>query len=174
MTLFRFTSLILTIVYFVGCSDIGEGPVLPSVEPPGTSRTVNEVTISLPELRANPGDTLLIPIRLTGYKNVGAISVTIAFDPVVMTLISTSDFPSNGVFTSTPTSLANSSGQARAAWFSVDGLGLPTELFFNLQVVFRGGTTPLRFTNKVSGSVVDVIAEKTIVVYYVDGRITSR
>jgi hypothetical protein len=172
----RLVLTLLALVVLVGCSDVGSNPTSPGTKlpGPGISQATNEVNLSMPSLTANAGGSLSIPIIMTGHESVGAVSLTVAFDPTVIQILDISDCPNLGLFVSTPPSIANSTGQMKIAWMSPEGSGFPSDRVCALQVAYKGGTSPLRFINKVSGSVVDIVAEKSITVYYTDGLVSSK
>ena len=69
-----------------------------------------QVRLNLPDTAATPGSTLVLPITVQGFKNVGSISLTVSFDNKVLVYEGVTNRPRFGYFNATPAAHANSRG----------------------------------------------------------------
>ncbi len=113
---------------------------------PGTL-TFHERTapvVTAPSFTAASIGNIDVPITVTGFKNVGAVSLKLEYDPVVLNFNSadnTGGFPGMIIDNPTPGTLAVS-----GATNSPDGYSLPDEtVFFRLNFTWLGGTTDLKW-----------------------------
>jgi hypothetical protein len=102
--------------------------------------TYAQVTVGIPDLAVTGSGSVNIPIKVTNFNDVGAISLVINYDPSVLTFQGVPN-PLSGNF------LANAAnGQIIISWFGLTPLNVGTGTLINLQCNYNGtGTSPLAF-----------------------------
>ena len=121
--------------------------------------TFGQVKLKLPDTTAVPGSSILLPIIAEGFKNVGSISLTIAFDKNVLTYKGVKNQPAFGFFNATPAASANSAGAVALSWFNVTpSLTIRNGKLLDLLFTYKNGMSPLTFVKMVPSSVTDSLA----------------
>ena len=99
--------------------------------------TFGQATVSLPDITATPGSDISVPIDVTGFSDIGAISIVINYDPNVLTFKSNPDPLTGNFFINNPT------GQIRIGWFGLSALNVTDGPLLHLNFSYVGGTTNL-------------------------------
>ncbi len=124
-----------------------------------TGAASGQVKLRLPDTTAFPGSSLVLPITAEGFKNVGSLSLTIAFDKKVLTYEGITNQPKFGFFNATPAASANSNGAVNLSWFNVSpSLTIQSGKLLDLHFKYKNGTSPLTFAKMVPSSVTDSLA----------------
>ena len=96
--------------------------------------------VLLPDVRALSGSDISVPITVYHFKNVGAVSLKINFDPSVLTYIGSENEPATGTYTSNATG-----GVLTIGWFSSNPYNADTAKFVDIKFHYIGGTSSLAF-----------------------------
>ena len=99
-----------------------------------------EPALTISDVTASTGATVLIPITVTNFTNVGAITLKITYDPAVVTYVDTAN--SAVGFTvghGTP-------GVTILAWYSTTPLNISSGKLIDLKFTYLGGTSSVEFT----------------------------
>jgi hypothetical protein len=104
-------------------------------------------TVSIPDITATSGSTVLVPINFTGLDYVGAISLFVLYDPNVLTFIEITNLSPEALGT-----LANAMtnpDQIGISWLApgVTGVDHPDGKFLDMKFTFNGGYTDLDFAS---------------------------
>ncbi len=117
---------------------------------------MGQVTLSLPTQTAAIGSALTLPVTVTGFNNIGSISLTITFDKSVLTY---SGFANQSVFAAnnvSPVDSANKYGFVKFSWFDASSpLNIGNGKLVDLLFTYKGGTTSLTFANLIASSITD-------------------
>lgn len=111
----------------------------------------------------NVNDTISVPLNVSSFVNVGAISLKMSYDPAVLSYVSVSDskFTANAV-----------NGVLAISWYdatSTNPINLSSGTLLNIKFVYKGGSSSLNFVTSVCE-----IANKTgdvIPTAFVNGRV---
>ncbi|MCX6135272.1 MAG: cohesin domain-containing protein [Ignavibacteriales bacterium] len=121
--------------------------------------TFGQVKLNLPDTTAAPGSSLILPIFAEGFKSVGSLSLTIAFDKSVMTFNGVRNQPKFGYFNATAAASANVKGSVSLSWFNVSpALTIRRGKLLDLDFTYKNGISPLTFERIVPSSVTDSLA----------------
>ena len=139
----------------------------------------NAPVTSAPVLTADSGNIVTVPVSVSGFNSIGAISLRLNYNPAVLIFQSSSfnpGFPGISFGTSTP-------GVVNIAGFSSSEAGITlvnNTVLFTLTFAFRGGSTGLNWIDngtscEYSGpsplySVLNDIPQST---YYINGSVTG-
>jgi hypothetical protein len=104
-------------------------------------------TLTIPTVQAPAavGGTVTMPINVTNFTNVGAITLKITYDPAVVTFMNVANAPTGVTFTvgsGTP-------GVINLGWFDATGntpLNIATGKLVDLNFTYIGGTSTVGFT----------------------------
>ena len=100
-------------------------------------------SLSIGSVSARPGQSVSVPLNVTGFSSVGAISIKISYDPTVLTYTGLANAVNGITFT------ANAAGGvATLGWFDVTGstpLNAPNGKLVDLVFTFNGGSSALSF-----------------------------
>ncbi|MFH1159661.1 MAG: cohesin domain-containing protein [bacterium] len=124
-------------------------------------------TASLPTVTANPGENVTLPITVTNFINIGAITLYIQFDPAVLTFITLTGQPSG--------TLAGIIGGniLSIAWSDLTPLTISSGTLMNLVFTYNGpGTSPLTFLPGCEVAQMVGIIPIPIVVAYTNGLVS--
>ncbi|PIW70239.1 MAG: hypothetical protein COW08_02925, partial [Ignavibacteriales bacterium CG12_big_fil_rev_8_21_14_0_65_30_8] len=110
--------------------------------------TFGQASVSLPDITATPGSDISVPIDVTGFSNLGAISLIINYDPNVITFQSNPDPITAGNFF-----INDINGQIRIGWFGTTPLNITDGVLLHLNFNYLGGTTNLEFVETTSTSI---------------------
>ena len=125
-----------------------------------TFTAFGQVKLRLPDTTAVPGSSISIPIIVEGFRNVGSLSLTVAFDSRVLTFKGVVNQPQFGFFNSTKPEAANKVGAIGLSWFNVTpSLNIPAGKLLDLLFSYKDGTSPLNFVKMVPSSVTDSLAK---------------
>ena len=102
--------------------------------------TYAQVTVRIPDLAVTGSGSVNIPIEVTNFNDVGAISLVINYDPSVLTFQGVPN-PLSGNF------LANAAnGQIIVSWFGLTPLNIGNGTLIQLKCDYKGnGSSPLAF-----------------------------
>lgn len=136
--------------------------------------TIGQVKLKLPDTTAVPGSSLVLPLTAEGFKNVGSLSLTIAFDKNVLTYNGVKNQPAFGFFSATPAATANSAGAVALSWFNVTpSLNIRNGKLLDLLFTYKNGASPLTFVKMVPSSVTDSLA-KNLKATVKNGKVSAR
>ena len=127
------------------------------------------VTLSLPTTTAVVGSGVAIPITVTGFNSVGAVSLTVTFDNTVLTYTGLTGAPAGT--NATAAAVANPNGRVVISWFGLTPLNIGTGTLLNLLFTFKGDSCALTFTNTIPSSVTDSLGNN-LLASYTNGKIT--
>ena len=100
-----------------------------------------------PDLTASPGETVAVPVTVRAFKNVGAVSLVLDYDPAVLKFSSaenTGGFPGLIISNPVPGKIAVSGTTT-----DPDGCSLPDEsVLFTLNFRYLGGYTKLNWNDE--------------------------
>ncbi len=100
-------------------------------------------TLSLPVMTATPGENITVPLTVTNFNNIGAISLVINFDEVSLSYVTTQNTASSINLVANATS-----GSLSLAWFDASGsnpLNVGDGTLAELVFKYTGGTSDLLF-----------------------------
>lgn len=98
------------------------------------------ISMSIGTVTAKPGEVISVPINVSNFNNIGAISLYIEFDTNVLTYSGVSDQPLQGNFTN------NAAGNIIIlGWFSSTALNLDNGKLVNINFTYKGGISTLNF-----------------------------
>ncbi|HRX98263.1 MAG TPA: hypothetical protein P5514_15040 [Bacteroidales bacterium] len=125
-------------------------------------------TATLSDVSANPGESVLVSLDLSGFSNIGAISFYIQIDPAVVTFTGITN-----VWSGASTTLANyipSTQQIGISWLDFSGVGVnfPNGKYLDLQLDFVNGYSDLTFT---ANCEVSDASFNTVNVVYTNGSV---
>ncbi len=133
----------------------------------GTS--LAQVTVTIPEKTlTTSGETFSLPINVTDFNNIGAISLKIEYDQSALTF--------NNVTTSLSASLitSESNGVITIGWFSPDGstaLNVPDGKFVDLNFTHKSGNSDVSF--QLNKCEVTDINQAALQVSYTNGKVIA-
>ena len=111
-----------------------------------------QATVKLPDVTAAPNSDVSIPVNVTGFNNIGAISIVINYDPNVLTFQSNPD-PLNGFYFIHDSSEI---GQVRIGWFSTTPLNVSNGALLHLNFKYLGGNSDLEFVTTNTNEIADI------------------
>lgn len=129
----------------------------------------SNTTMTIGNVTASAGDTIIVPVNVTNFTNIGAISLKLNFDTAVLTYLDAVNSPSGVTFTD----FANGSGVLSLGWFDVTS-SLPINIvsgkLADLKFIYNGGSSNLTFNQPLC----DISDESTnnVVVSYTNGSVT--
>ncbi len=127
-----------------------------------------QVSMTIPNITLNQtGGTVKVPINVTHFNNVGAVSLVISYDPNVLTFTGADNLPSHGTFL--PPNAVN--GQIFISWYDTTPLEIGNSMFARLEFNYSQGNSALSFV-KSSCEVADSSAQVMNVTFN-DGGITG-
>jgi hypothetical protein len=97
------------------------------------------VGMAVPTVRGVPGQSVAIPVNVTGLNNIGSISLKVTYDQTKLTFQSVSNFPGSGYVTNA------ANGVLSFAWFGTQYLNIGTGQLMNLVFSYTGGTSAIGF-----------------------------
>ena len=104
--------------------------------------TYSQITITAGTLTAKKGDSLVVPISVTNFTNIGAITLKLQYDPKVLTWGRTVN-----VCEGLSGALAGQSkGVITFAWDDLKGINIASGKLFDFKFLYNGGTTDITFT----------------------------
>ncbi|MCH8325550.1 MAG: DUF11 domain-containing protein, partial [Bacteroidetes bacterium] len=121
--------------------------------------TFGQATISLPDITTQPNADISIPIDVTGFNNVSAISIVINYDPNVLTFQSNPDPLTGNYFINNPT------GQIRIGWFSITPSNFADGTLLHLNFKYIGGNTNLDFETTNTNEIADAMGASISTTY---------
>ncbi|MCH7827106.1 MAG: carboxypeptidase regulatory-like domain-containing protein, partial [Bacteroidetes bacterium] len=121
--------------------------------------TFGQATISLPDITTQPNADISIPIDVTGFNNVSAISIVINYDPNVLTFQSNPDPLTGNYFINNPT------GQIRIGWFSITPSNFADGALLHLNFKYIGGNTNLDFETTNTNEIADAMGASISTTY---------
>jgi uncharacterized repeat protein (TIGR01451 family) len=99
-----------------------------------------QITISLPEITAaSEGSTVTVPVNVTNFNDIGAITLKISYDTSVLTFQGTPD-PLSGNF-----AINASAGTLVIGWFGLTPLNTGNGTLLHLNFTYNTGTSSLAF-----------------------------
>lgn len=132
-----------------------------------------------PQMLADSGNSIIIPVHVTNFNNIGAVSLELNFDPAVLTYLSST---SNGGFPGL--SFGNAiPGSLLVAGFTSAGNGISladNTVLFSLTFVYSGGSTGLNWLDngtscEYAGSapLYETLNDIPQSTYYIDGSVSG-
>ena len=101
-----------------------------------------QVNIDLPDITYNSGaDTLLIPVNVTNFNNIGAISLVIKYDTSAVRFSGIKNSPSHGTFIYNE----NTNGSIIISWYDFNPINLASGTLLNLVFTNLTGNSALQF-----------------------------
>ena len=101
-----------------------------------------QITVGIHDtvLYQNSG-TVSVPVYVTNFSGIGAISLVVNFDSTLLTLSGISNFPSNGTFLSS----TNNKGKIIISWYDTSPLNIGNGILLNLNFNYKGGNSNINF-----------------------------
>ena len=101
-----------------------------------------QVNIDLPDITYNSGaDTLLVPVNVTNFNNIGAISLVIKYDTSAVRFSGINNSPSHGTFIYNE----NTNGSIIISWYDFNPINLAGGTLLNLVFTNLTGNSALQF-----------------------------
>lgn len=142
----------------------------------GRAVAQNELTVSIEHRDARVGESVDVPVQVTNFANVGAISLIVTYDPDVLAFVEEAETRSLIADTPRDNFSANvvEPGELRISWFDATGSS-PLQINDGtlLTITFHrytGGESPVAFAN---GSEISNIKAKPIEAAFRDGRVVE-
>ncbi len=105
------------------------------------------IGISAGQVTATPGSEVVVPFDVMNFDNIGAITLKIDFDPVVMTFLQPENI--NPEVATAIFNINDDQNSVLVSWFDnippFDGANIGTGHIFDIKFQFHGGETPLTF-----------------------------
>lgn len=137
----------------------------------------SDLTVSADRQDARVGKSVDVPIPVTGFTNVGAVSLIITYDPQVLEFVEDADTPALIAGTPRENFSANvvEPGELRISWFDATGAS-PINIDDGtlLTITFHryaGGKSPVAFAE---GSEISNIRAEPLEAVFRDGRVVER
>ncbi|MCD4745032.1 MAG: hypothetical protein K8R58_01900, partial [Bacteroidales bacterium] len=125
-------------------SDSGLNPLVIEYTDGSISQSITLVTATIATMTASPGNEILIPVDVTGFNNVGAITFFISFDPNVLSFISLENI--NFEIPGVQANVMSNPTQLGIVWStSSNPANIGSGKLFDLKFVYNGGTSDLTF-----------------------------
>jgi|GEM_PF-3847661 len=124
------------------------------------------LSVSMGNFTANPGDTVDVPVNVTNFNNIGAVSLSIEYDSQMLTYVGFIEKPPFGSFTHNSTDSSIITG-----WFSTNALNLGNSSFITLRFIYHRDSAGLNF-NVPECEIADVEGN-TLPVIFNNGSIKS-
>ncbi|HEX2868316.1 MAG TPA: T9SS type A sorting domain-containing protein [Ignavibacteriales bacterium] len=129
--------------------------------------TAQNVSVSAINAKAEAGDSVTIPINVSGFVNVGAITIKLQFDPGVLAFGRALNWDSQ-----IPEAMAGEkNGIVTIAWDGLTGVNKSGGSLVELRFLYIGGTTSLNFLPQ--SEIADVEANP-MQVTYINGSIKKK
>ena len=108
------------------------------------SITDAQITVSIPDTTLPQNTTTVtVPVKVTNFTGVGAVSLVINYDPNVLTFTGVVNTPNHGTFL--PPNAAN--GQILISWYDVNPLNIGSGVLLDLNFNYLHGSSNLDFVN---------------------------
>jgi len=134
----------------------------------GAGGAYAQVTMGVGSVTAKIGDTVNVPINVTNFTNVGAISLKLSYNAVATTFLGISGAPAGVSFLATSTTDVITLG-----WFDATAsnpINLGNGVLLNLRVIYNGG--PGMFTFNTGVCEIANAAGNSVPVLYTGGSVT--
>jgi len=102
----------------------------------------SQITVTAGSVTANPGDSVVVPITVTNFSSVGAITLKLQYTTSSLTWGRALNFDSQ----LTGALAGNASGVVTIAWDAVNGMSLASGKLVDLKFLYTGGNATLTFT----------------------------
>ncbi len=128
----------------------------------------SQMKVSLDNVQASPGDTVVVPLRALNLTNIGSISLKINFDPAVLSFVGLT----NDVVGFTKNS---SSGTATLGWYSTNNtpFNLTNGVMANLVFVYTNNSTAISFFQFNNQTEITDINGTVLPVQYINGGVAK-
>ncbi len=111
--------------------------------------TIAAFTVSYGKVNISLHDTtltqssgsLIVPVRVTDFNNIGAISLVIDYDSTMMSFNGITKFPSHGTFMSS----ANNNGKIIISWYDTSPLNIGDGILLDLNFKYKAGKSIIYF-----------------------------
>jgi hypothetical protein len=124
------------------------------------------ITMTIGSHTASVGETVTIPISVTNFNNIGAVSLKIQYNSASLSYVGVTNQPSSGNFT------ANASGGVLTiGWFGTTPLNIANGNFIEMQFEFNGGSSNVNFIT--SQCEVANSSGNPLVIDYTNGSISA-
>ncbi len=101
-----------------------------------------QISMGIPDTTLTQnGGSISIPINVTNFNGIGAISLVLNYDPNILTFTGASNNPSHGTFV--PPNASN--GQIIISWYDTSPLNIGNGILLNLNFNFTQGNSVLDF-----------------------------
>ncbi|MCX6150795.1 MAG: YCF48-related protein [Ignavibacteriales bacterium] len=118
------------------------------------------ITMTIGNVTAVVGDTILVPITVSNFNNIGAISLKIQYNSTVLTFSGVENQPTTGNF-----AVNASNGFITIGWFNTTPLNLGNSKLLDLKFHYNGGISNLNFITT-ECEIANVHAQTFLVEYY--------
>ncbi len=125
-----------------------------------------QISISIHDITVQNQDSISVPIYVSNFNGVGAISLAISYDPNMLAFTGSSNNPTTGNFIE---NAVNS--QIRISWFDISPLNIGNGILLNLNFKSVSGSSNLSFVTS-SCEISDTAGNKMSVTYQ-NGSITD-
>ena len=111
--------------------------------------TIAAFTVSYGQINIKINDTtltqnsgsLIVPVRVTNFNNIGAISLVIDFDSTMMSFDGITNFPTHGTFMSS----TNNKGKIIISWYDTYPLNIGNGTLLDLNFKYKAGKSIIYF-----------------------------
>ena len=108
----------------------------------GATSYGQSATATLATLTAVPGTNIIVPLTVTNFTNIGAITMKIKFTKNVLTFINATNF-----FTGFTPNVGSTDTTVSIVWSSTTPITITNGLLCNLNFQYNGTSTALTFFN---------------------------
>jgi hypothetical protein len=120
---------------------------------------------------ACPGDTVTVPITVQDFQNVASFSLTLDYDPSVLTFIGSQN-PNPSLQALFPMIINSGASSIIFSWFSVTTGNIGTSQLAELRFIYNGGTSALSWDVATSGNCEYTSLTNTLPATFIDGQVT--
>ena len=100
-------------------------------------------TLGAPHLTASPGSTITVPVQVSGFQTVGAITLFLTYDAAVLTFQSAQAMAIPGMEVNS--FVQEGVGTVAMSWSAASGSNLPNGTLVQYLFQYNGGSSPLSF-----------------------------
>jgi hypothetical protein len=134
------------------------------------------VTTAAVVTTATPGDHVVVPVTVSGFNNIGTISLTLDYDPAVLTYVSETHDPLFGDMSVS----GATAGRITAGWYGASGITLPDgTTMFAVTFHYISGSSDLTWFDdggscEYSDGDANPLNDIPTSQYYINGFVTSQ
>lgn len=104
-----------------------------------------EATLQIQHYQQSEMGTVNVPVEISGFDGIAAISIYIAYDTLVLSCVDFSDPAVSGFIVNSFVDLLTGIPQIGISWSSMSGVDIPDGNLLVLELEYHGGTSPLSF-----------------------------